>query len=181
MTNRGIRNGTLRCFFKKPGLVPGEILEACAEGYVSRILLISRTVCTRQIYHHQNHKFSELSNCYPVDKPQTTVSRVKTEMCIGVTTKNQTRRKIPHSMQWPLMWRTAQGLCEVKLTESEMQKMVWDNEECDRGPCGAEPDMCRNMWKTFTGLKAMISESSKIQKNHRTHYHFGGWWMCCEK
>lgn len=72
------------------------------------------------------------------------------------------------------MWKKAQGLYEVKETESEMQKMVLDNEECDRGACGAEPNMCRNIWKTFTGLKATISEFGKIQRNRRTHYHSDG-------
>lgn len=30
--------------------------------------------------------------------------------------------------------------------------MVWDNEECDEGAYGAEPGMCKTMWKTFAGL-----------------------------
>jgi len=67
-----------------------------------------------------------------------------------------------------------QRLKEVKLSESEMQKMVWDNEECDRAACGAEPNMCKNMWKTFMGLKAVISEFREILRDHRSHYHFSG-------
>lgn len=38
------------------------------------------------------------------------------------------------------------------MSEPEIQKMVRDNEERERGAYGAEPDMCKNMWKTFTGL-----------------------------
>lgn len=30
--------------------------------------------------------------------------------------------------------------------------MVGDNEESDGGAYGAESDMCKNMWKTFTGF-----------------------------
>lgn len=41
---------------------------------------------------------------------------------------------------------------KVILSEPEILKIVGDNEQYDRGAYGARPDMCKNMWKTFTGL-----------------------------
>lgn len=166
-------------FWQSCCLVPGDKTKRpVLEGSVYCAALVSSTGCPRHIYLEQNHKFSELSPCYAfMEKHQ------KTACCISGSDWDMYRcyekepdvEKTLHLIRWPIMWKEILGFEEVRLSESEMQKMVWDNEECDRGACGAESDMCKNMWKTFTSLKAVIFECREFRRDRGSHYHFSGW------
>ena len=151
-------------FWQSRGLVPDEKTEAHMEGSLYSTQ-ISFPLWQDSLSKATKNKYIRSQGCHPTplswrntrELPvvirDSGISGLREKTGRGVGGKKQ----ICHvqSMRWPnIVNRTGEavGLWKVRLSECAIQKMMWDNKEVDGGAYGAEADVRKNMWKTFTGL-----------------------------